>query len=103
MPVAAANSEKEQVAEPAADHGLQRGALDLQEADVVLDVPVAEQRRVREHRGERDGEHRDRDEGGGLLDVGELPPTLPAGHVRVVGVEHVTVGSRVRLGLTGDR
>ena len=49
----------------------------------------AEERRVREHRREADGDDADEREGEDLLDVGEPPPAPPAAEVLRRRLEHV--------------
>ena len=92
----------EQVLEPRADPLAQHLALGLQEADAVLQAFAAEDRGVRQQRGEQDRQEGDQDERGQLLDVGEPPPAAPALQVLRGRLEDVA-GARRRLRLAGDR
>ena len=94
MPIDDPNSENAPVAQNSmpnhgADNGLQALPFDLQEAGVVRQSRLPVQGRVREHRGEADGDDADRREGPRLLDVGEAPPAPPPHHVLGGGLEGV--------------
>ena len=68
----------------------------------VLDGRVAVDRRVGDEREDDDRDRADHEEREELLDVGLAPPVPPAGHVLLVGREHVALPRVGRLLGAGD-
>ncbi len=99
MPIADPNSENAPVARNSTPNqrptiASSRCASIRQKRDVVRQVRLAEQRRVRKHRRKADRDDRHEHEAEHLLDVRESPPASPPRHVRGRRLEDVACRRR---------